>query len=434
MTAAKQSTRAIAAKICWEIIDQGHSLDRSLKQRQEILNLSSQDSAFTQQLVYGVVRHFWQLDNIANQLLQSPIRKKDRIIHFLLLVGLYQLIHLKTQEHAAVSETVNACKKLKKEWAKRLINGCLRQYIRKPASASDKSKLNHPEWLIEELQKNWPDDAMQIMHNNNTQAPMCIRVNRLKNTRDDYLKKLMQTNIEAITDQYSEDGIVLKKAVPVNQLPGFFDGAASVQDTAAQIAADLLSVKQQQTILDACAAPGGKTAHILERTNNQATVTALDISEQRCEQLQDTLNRLQLTASVKVADASQLDSWWDKTTQFDRVLIDAPCSGSGVIRRHPDIKHHRKPEDIEALQQIQQSLLCSLWETLKEGGLMLYMTCSILDAENSKQINAFLKKHNDAEIMPTKHPNALTLELGQQTLPGVHQMDGFYYCLLKKRG
>ena len=432
MTNHKHNTRAISAKVCWQIIDQGQSLDRCLKQQLETLNLPQPDRAFTQQLVYGVVRWYWQLNNIAEQLLQSPIRKKDRVIHFLLLIGLYQLSQLKTQQHAAVSETVNACKKLKKEWAKRLINGCLRQYLRHPISAGNAHTLNHPEWLKVQFSEHWSDQAEHIMLHNNIQPPMCIRVNRIQHSRDDYLAILKADGIPATADQYSQDGIILEKATTVNNLPDFFSGAVSVQDTAAQIAVDLLQLEETHTVLDACAAPGGKTAHILERTSNNANVTALDISAQRCEQLEDTLHRLKLTASVKSADACQLDTWWDKT-QFDRILIDAPCSGTGVIRRHPDIKHHRKPEDIQALKEIQKDLLNTLWETLKENGLMLYMTCSILKQENIEQIDSFMKTHNDAEIVPTAHPNALTLNFGQQTLPGIHEMDGFYYCLLKKK-
>lgn len=433
-----QNTRALAAKVCWQIIDQGHSLDRNLKQQLETLDLSQQNRAFTQQLVYGVVRWYWQLNDIAEQLLQSPIRKKDRVIHFLLLIGLYQLSHLETQQHAAVSETVNACKKLKKEWAKRLINGCLRQYIRQPIFAKSQQQfsqpsLSHPKWLIEQFTQNWPDEAEQIMMNNNTHPPMCIRVNSIYGSRDDYLATLNEQGIAAVADKYSQDGIILNKAVSVENLPDFFNGATSVQDTAAQIAVDLLQIEEKQNVLDTCAAPGGKTAHILERTHNTAKVTALDISTQRCEQLQDTLKRLNLTASVQTADACQLDEWWDKKTTFDRILIDAPCSGTGVIRRHPDIKHHRKPDDIVSLQHIQQQLLNSLWKTLKSNGLMLYMTCSILKQENVEQISTFLKTHNDAEMIPINHPNALTLEFGQQTLPGIHKMDGFYYCLLKKQ-
>ena len=436
MTPKKQNirtvnTRAIAASICWQIIDQGYSLDRSLKKQLEQQELSHKDNAFIQNLVYGVVRWYWQLNNMAEQLLQSPIKKKDRVIHFLLLIGLYQLSHLKTQQHAAVSETVNACKKLKKEWAKRLINGCLRQYIRQPTSPSEEYQFCHPNWLADQFAKDWPNQAEQIMLSNNKQPPMCIRVNRLYCSRDDYLTELENQNIDAVKDPYSSDGIILNKPTSVANLPNFFKGAASVQDTAAQIAVDLLQVEKTQTVLDACAAPGGKTAHILERTNNSAKLTALDVNSQRCEQLQDTLERLQLSATVKTANACQLGDWWDQA-KFDRILIDAPCSGTGVIRRHPDIKHHRKPEDIKGLLQVQQMLLENLWQTLKENGLLLYMTCSILKQENTEQISRFLQTHNNAEIMPINHPNALTLEFGQQTLPSLHEMDGFYYCLLKK--
>ncbi|MCL4162637.1 UNVERIFIED_CONTAM: hypothetical protein GTU68_013613, partial [Idotea baltica] len=229
-----------------------------------------------------------------------------------------------------------------------------------------------------------------------------------------------------------QDGIILQQATSVSALPGFFKGVVSVQDTAAQLACDLLNLESKQTMLDACAAPGGKTAHALERTNGDISMTALDVSSRRCEQLNDTLDRLDLDAKVYSADASIAPTWPIPESHYDRILIDAPCSGVGVIRRHPDIKHHRRPTDIEALKETQQALLNNLWPLLKPGGLMLYMTCSILPEENELQIRQFLQSRNDVMLNKIDHPNALSLDFGVQTLPGVHNMDGFYYCLLSK--
>lgn len=432
------NSRAAAAKLTWQIIDNGKSLDASLSAYFSDAQLSSQalsdqDKGFVQELVYGVCRWYGELDSLANQLLRSPIRKKDRVVHFVLLVGLYQLHHLDTANHAAVAETVSACKQLNKTWAKNLINGCLRNFLRlKTSSEVDPNRVSHPSWVCREIEKAWLQQAPEIFAANNQRPPMCLRVNRRQCERDEYLRKLMALNIFAIADPYSRDGIILENAVPVSALPNFDLGDCSVQDTAAQLACDLLTPEQGMHILDACAAPGGKTAHILERTDNRAIMHALDISERRCEQLNSTLTRLHLNAEIFVADATDTSGWPHPTLGYDRILIDAPCSGFGVIRRHPDIKHHRRPSDIETLNDTQKELLKALWPTLKPGGLMLYMTCSILPSENESQAKQFVSSQNDAMLVNIDHPNALRLKHGVQTLPGIHDMDGFYYCLIRK--
>lgn len=431
--AKKLNTRAAAAKLGWQIIDKGQSLDATIAQYFEDANLSPQDRGFVQELVYGVCRWYGELDAIAATLLRSPIRKKDRIVHFVLLVGLYQLAKLETADHAAVAETVSACKQVNKLWAKNLINGCLRTYQRNPTTLDTSGdELSHPEWIRRAIHKAWPQYYEQILQANNQRPPMCLRVNTMQTSRDEYLVTLEQNGIAADADQYSDDGIILKQAAAVSTLPGFETGACSVQDTAAQLAADLLSASQGMSVLDACAAPGGKTAHVLERADNRLAMDALDISERRCEQLYSTLSRLQLNANVIVADASKKPNWDTPQDGYDRILIDAPCSGLGVIRRHPDIKHHRRESDIETLQAVQATLLDNLWKLLKPSGRLLYMTCSILPAENETQIRRFVTHQNDAMLIEIPHPNALKLEHGVQTLPGVHGMDGFYYCLLEK--
>ncbi len=395
---------------------------------------TAKDKGFVQELVYGVCRWYGELDLVAQRFLRSPIRKKDRIVHFILLVGFYQLRYLDTAEHAAVSETVGACKQLNKIWAKQLVNGCLRNHLRNPVDISDASTCSHPKWLREQIADAWPHHALAIMHANNQRPPMCLRVNRLRYTREEYFENLKIAGIDAREDPYSQDGLILTQPVNVHNLPSFSQGACSVQDTAAQLAAPILDVKAGQTVLDACAAPGGKTAHLLERMNNQGKLTALDISENRCEQLTNTLARLNLDATVMCADASETPSWEIPPQGYDRILIDAPCSGLGVIRRHPDIKHHRRPADIDSLNKTQTALLRQLWKLLKPGGRLLYMTCSILPSENDLQVKLFVESTNDAKVMPIGHPNSMSLEYGQQTLPGVHEMDGFYYSLLEKRG
>jgi len=436
----KINSRAAAAKLSWQIIDKGQSLDAVLADyfsRQELgsQKLSPQDRGLVQELVYGVCRWYGELDQIASRLLQKPIRNKDRVVHFVILVGLYQLRHLDTAAHAAVAETVAACKQLQKIWAKNLVNGCLRTYLRNNPDQADDGKsennkildhrLAHPAWIAEKIEAAWPEYGQDIFAANNQRPPMCLRVNRRQYSRADYLDELNKMQLEASPDPFCEDGIIMNKAVGVSLLPGFADGAVSVQDSAAQLACDFLDPQQDQWILDACAAPGGKTAHLLERTDNQINMHALDISERRCLQLRETLRRLQLNADIHIADASKPPSWPAPDNGYDRILIDAPCSD-------PDIKHHRRPADIEVLTQVQSALLSQLWLLLKPGGKMLYMTCSILPEENQQRVAAFLAKHSEAQLVDFSHPNAMSLDFGKQTLPGVHAMDGFYYCLLEK--
>ena len=427
------NTRAAAARLSWQIIDKGQSLDASISAFFENTSYSPQDRGFIQELVYGVCRWYGELDTVAASLLRSPIRNKDRVIHFVLLVGLYQLRHLDTAEHAGVAETVSACKQLDKQWAKNVVNGCLRNYLRAPNELDkDAHTLSHPQWIREAIKHAWPQYFDAILEGNNQRPPMCLRVNRMQHSRNDYLGQLNNIGIDALADPFSDDGIILSTPCMVTGLPGFDQGSCSVQDTAAQISADLLDAKAGMSILDACAAPGGKTAHILERCENLANMQALDISERRCEQLSSTLARLKLNSEVIQADASNSPVWKVPSKGYDRILIDAPCSGLGVIRRHPDIKHHRRPSDIDSLVGIQASLLDNLWNHLKPGGVMLYMTCSVLPRENEQQIEQFVARTNDAMLKQIQHPNALTLKYGAQTLPGVHSMDGFYYCVLQK--
>ena len=430
------NTRAVAAKLSWRIIDKGQSLDSITKDYYSTHELGDQDRALVQELVYGICRWYGDLNQIASSLMDKPIRNKDRVIHFLLLVGLYQLRHLNIAEHAAVSETVKACKPLKKQWANNLINGCLRTYQRESKAYSlnepEMARISHPDWMAKAISAAWPQQAHAIFSANNQRPPMCLRVNSLLNTRSEYLSLLQKADIQAQADSFSWDGIVLDKPVSVTTLPGFFEGLVSVQDTAAQLAAEILDAKPGQAVLDACAAPGGKTAHLLERADNQLIMHAVDVSEPRREQLHSTLDRLHLNADVYLADAAKTPTWPVAKCGYDRILIDAPCSGLGVIRRHPDIKHHRQPNDIDALNVVQQELLQQLWALVKMGGRLLYMTCSILPCENQQQIELFLKNNKNAQAKDFSHPHALDLTLGKQTLPGIHDMDGFYYCVLQK--
>ena len=432
---AKTSARSVAARVLAAVISEQRSLTAVLAEH--IKQVEERDRGFCQQLCYGVIRWQPRLTLIADKLLKKPLKTKDTDIHALLLIGLYQLSELKTPPHAAISETVNAAKQLGKQWAGGLLNACLRNYQRQQneidaAIETDKQAIYaHPQWLLERYQLDWPEQWQQICEANNQQPPMMLRVNRQQNDRDRYLQLLADEGIEARAMDAGNEAVLLTSPCDVHKLPGFFDGMASVQDGAAQLVAGLLDIQPGQRILDACAAPGGKTGHILEQApDNQ--VIALDISDKRLESIAENLSRLNLSASLAAADAADTGLWWDGEA-FDRILIDAPCTGSGVIRRHPDIKLLRRPEDIDQLAATQQQLLDNLWPLLKPGGLMVYTTCSAFKQENEQQIEAFLQRHPDAGEVRPDRPPAQPRPFGFQRLPGDDVMDGFYYACLQRR-
>lgn len=430
-----KTSRAAAAKVISDVLRHHQSLNGILKPMQTAL--PDNETSFCQQLCYGVLRWHLQLQALADQLLAKPLRAKDSDINALLLCGIYQLRSMRLPEHAALSETVSACAALGKPWAKGLINASLRNYQRNQAEFDRKiidnpsAQFAHPDWLIEQFKTDWPTKWQSILEANNQQPPMFLRVNQQHYTGPQYLKILKQNNITATTVDSVAEAILLDLPCDVYQLPGFTDGHVSVQDAAAQRVASILRIAPQQRILDACAAPGGKTCHILELEPNN-TVIALDIDPNRLPQIIQNTERLKLNVTLKSADAGDVKSWWDGQ-YFDRILIDAPCSGSGVIRRHPDIKALRRPSDIESLVEKQWLLLESLWPLLKPDGLLVYTTCSIIKQENEQQILNFLSRHPDAKddiLFPepaTKRP------AGYQRLPGENQFDGFFYACLRRR-
>jgi 16S rRNA (cytosine967-C5)-methyltransferase len=424
--------RGLAAQILSRVINDGQSLTAALENQLPKLN-DHQDRAFVQALCYGVIRHYYALTCTLQQLLDRPLKTKDGDIQALLLVGLYQLQHMRVKSHAAVSETVSATRH--KPWAKSLVNAILRNYLRDAENIrchTDRSAtLNHPDWIIEVLEQNWPDQSAQIMAANDQAAPMSLRVNLLQGSREDYLNRLQQLDINAQISAYSPAGIVLDQAINVEQMPGFAEGLVSVQDLAAQLAAELLDVKPGQRVLDMCAAPGGKTAAILEQQPGLQSLLAIDVDANRLKRVNDNLQRLNLQAETLAADASQPETWaGDK--QFDRILLDAPCSGFGVIRRHPDIKILRRASDIETLQGLQSKILNAAWQLLAPGGILLYATCSILKPENEQQIAKFLASHPDASELTIEADWGMERPHGRQILPGDNQMDGFYYAKLGK--
>ena len=426
------NTRLIAAKVIGHILQDGQSLTAALDNALLAVE-SPKDKSFIQALCYGVCRYFYRLDFILNELLDKPL--KDTEIKALALVGLYQLNYMRVKPHAAVSETVLATQK--KPWAKALINALLRGYLRQQVDLEQKAdnsptaNASHPKWLLNRIEQDWPDQALTIFKENNQQPPMVLRVNRAVISREAYLQALTDQELAATPVSFCDSSLILSKPVPVELLPGFHQGQVSVQDTAAQLAASLLDVQVGQRVLDVCAAPGGKTVHILERQPHLKELVAVDIDAGRLSRVQENLERLNLSAQLLVGDATQPADWWDGQV-FERILLDAPCSAIGVIRRHPDIKILRKPADITALQQLQQSILEAIWPLLASGGQLLYATCSILKQENAQQVDAFLAAHTDAVEIVIDASWGIPGQRGRQILTGELQMDGFYYALIKK--
>jgi 16S rRNA (cytosine967-C5)-methyltransferase len=428
------NTRWVAARVITRVAQDGQSLTAALIDALKTVD-SAQDKAFIQALCYGVCRYYHRLDFITALLLEKPLKVQE--VKALLLIGLYQLTYMRVKPHAAVSETVQAARSL--PWARALINAVLRSYLRKQdaleqqADQVETAALSHPEWLIQQLEYDWPEHAKTILLENNQQPPMALRVNRAKTTMDKYLHLLEEQSLSAHKVVFSSSAIILDKPVPIEMLPNFAEGWVSIQDTAAQLAAELLDVQSGHRVLDVCAAPGGKTAHLLESQPKISELIAIDIDEHRMQRVSENLNRLNLQATLIVADASKPDEWWDGKT-FDRILLDAPCSATGVIRRHPDIKLLRKLSDITALTQLQKNILNTIWPLLNSGGLLLYATCSVLKQENEAQIEAFLATHNDAIELPISEDGwGISSKYGRQILTGESSMDGFYYARIVKQ-
>ncbi len=427
------NTRLIAARVLTRVIQDGQSLTAALDANLPALELSK-DKAFVQALCYGVCRHYYRLDFILTELITKPI--KDLEIKALALVGIYQLCYMRVKPYAAVSETVLATRK--KPWAKGLINALLRnfqreqEHLEQKANAANWVATSHPHWLVQKIEQDWPEHAQNILFENNQQPPMSLRVNLSRLSTEQYLQQLSTQAIKAVAVDGCPSAIILEKPVAVELLPGFMDGLVSVQDVAAQLAANLLDVQPGQRVLDVCAAPGGKAAHILEHQPQLKELVAVDIDSTRLLRVNDTLQRLKLTATLIAGDAQAPQDWWDGQL-FERILLDAPCSALGVIRRHPDIKLLRRADDIEVLQALQQNILHAIWPLLGPGGLLVYATCSILKQENEQQIAAFLATHADAkEVIIEDADWGIATIHGRQIITGTSAMDGFYYARLVK--
>jgi 16S rRNA (cytosine967-C5)-methyltransferase len=425
--------RYLTVKILVNVISHRRSLSDALSVLNKDKNIA--DHPFIQALCYGVCRWYFQLEVTARQLLTKPLKKKDEDIYLLILMGLYQLMEMHLPDYAAVSETVAVADKLKKPWAKRLINAVLRNFQRSDLHVTNEDDLqgyySHPHWIIQKLQQDWPNHWTSILTANNQHPPLSLRINQKKITRDQYIKKLTDAGLTALIIPETASGIYLQDPLDVQALPGFIAGDVSVQDGAAQLAAALLQLKPGQRVLDACAAPGGKTSHILEIASEGIDLIALDKDIDRLNLLEDNLARLDQKAQRVCCDAGEVENWWDRKL-FDRILLDAPCSAVGVVRRHPDIKLLRKASDIAQLTQQQLRLLNALWPLLKPNGILLYATCSIFKDENVEVIKAFLAAHLDGREEKIEQNWGLACAFGRQILPGMHGMDGFYYACLRK--
>ncbi|MGK2914285.1 MAG: 16S rRNA (cytosine(967)-C(5))-methyltransferase RsmB [Porticoccaceae bacterium] len=434
--AAPLPVRAAAAIAIARVIRDGVSLNTALAEGMP--RVVPRDQGLLQELCYGTLRWYPRLRLLVGALLAKPLKAADADIAALLACALYQLTWTRMPAHAAVNETVATCAALGKPWAKGLANAVLRRFGREretlEAALADDPEYQsaHPRWLADSLRAAWPAEADALFAANNGRAPMTLRVNLRKTRREDYLQALASAGIGALPTASGDAGIQLTAAVAVSQLPGFDKGLLSVQDEAAQLAAILLDLAPGQRVLDACCAPGGKTGHIFEREPGVAELVAIDSDASRLQRVRDNLQRLGLSATLRAADARNTSDWWDGEP-FARILLDAPCSGSGVIRRHPDIKLLRTATDITQLAALQLELLNRLWPLLAPGGKLLYATCSVLPAENDDVIAQFAAARTDVDSLPIAIGVGCASTCGRQLLPQLDGHDGFYYALLQKR-
>jgi 16S rRNA (cytosine967-C5)-methyltransferase len=424
--------RAAAAAVVGDVLG-GLSLNQALPPRLD--KVSERDRSLLQQLCYGTLRQGPRLQALLAQLLAKPLRDKDRDIQGLLMCGLYQLDSTRVPDHAAVAATVGATKVLKKHWAKGMTNAVLRRYLRERellAQALDSAAAaSHPRWLYQKIMAQWPSRGPAIIEANNQQPPMTLRTNNSHLDRNQYLGDLKNAGIAATAGKLSPYAVQLTQPMDVWNIPGFTDGQVSVQDEAAQMAAILLGASAGERVLDACAAPGGKACHILELQPALTELVAMDIDDSRLQRVTENLTRLNLAATLVCGDASQPPALL-LPASFDRILVDAPCSASGVVRRHPDVKLLRRDSDIAQLAELQLRILKGLWPLLKVGGTFLYATCSIFDEENSQVVQRFLQQQTDAALDQADLAWGEPVACGRQLLPAADGPDGLFYALLKK--
>ena len=430
-----EGPRALAVQALLAVARDGQTLTQATE-GVAAASADPRDAALVKELCYGTLRFQPRLDAWLAKLVERPLKAADLDVKFVLLLGLYQLAYLRVPAHAAVQETVETCRSLGKGWAAGLVNAVLRRFQREQAAIeaavadSPQARYAFPQWFIEELKRDWPEHWQAMLDAGNERPPFTLRVNRRVQSRDEYLAALASAGLEAKACVHSPDGVTLASAVDVKALPGFAEGAVSVQDEGAQLAEVLLDARDGMRVLDACAAPGGKTCHLLER--HALTLTAVEQDVKRAQRIRENLARLKLEAALKVADAAEVQSWWGGEP-YDRILLDAPCSASGVVRRHPDVKLRRTPGEVANAAALQARLLGALWPLLAPRGKLLYVTCSVFQRENAAQVAAFLAGHPDANPLPLEADWGVPAGPGRQVLTGEDGMDGFYYACVRKR-
>ena len=421
---------AAAARIVHDVASRGRSLE--VAARNHLSSVPLRRSSETREIAWGAIRWWYRYHAVLSRQLHRPLRKRDRVLESLLICGFYQYAHLDEPDYAVTASTVDAAALLGAPKAGGLVNAVLRAYLRAGRStdpADEETQFATPQWLLSTIRQAWPDHWRQVLETANHKPPMTLRINPLKMSRDEYLQWLRREGIIARSSALSPWGVILDKPMAVNALPGFEAGTASVQDAAAQMAPLFCHPAQDARVLDACAAPGGKTTHLLEHFRQLGSLVALDLPD-RCGAIEDNLSRLGLNAKVLGADLLDVDTWWDGIP-FDLILLDAPCSGTGVIRRHPDIRHHRRPADIVHYAAQQKRMLRQLWKMLAPKGEMVYVTCSILMQENDEPVRDLCARHPDAQLQKLQLAGATKTDCGIQFLPGTAQ-DGLYYASIRK--
>ncbi len=428
------TVRATAARILARLAGRGGALGEQLADRRKL-----REYGLLQEICYGVCRHHESLAFLLGELLERPLRQRDADLKYLLLGALHELRDLATPQYAVIDESVKAGHALGKEWSKPLVNAVLRNFQRQReklelalGQQSESIRYSHPQWLAQSISNDWPEQWLSIREANNRRPPLCLRANRRRGSRMEAMRLLREAGLACSPGRLAPSAVYLQQARPIGEIPGFAEGWFSVQDEASQLVPGLLAPEPGARLLDACAAPGGKTCHLLETAPENLSCVALERDPGRSEMIRENLDRLDLTAESVIADAGIPAQWWDGTA-FDRILLDAPCSATGVIRRHPDIKLSLRPKDIAAHSKEQSRLLRALWACLKPGGRILYTTCSLLREENEQAISRFLAGAGDAKTLPIAADWGLECAYGKQLHPGGSEgPDGFYFCLLEK--
>ncbi|MBS0193853.1 MAG: 16S rRNA (cytosine(967)-C(5))-methyltransferase RsmB [Proteobacteria bacterium] len=425
-------SRAVAARAIDAVLHDGRSLKAVLADALPTLP-DPRDRALVEAICFQALRHARRYRFVLQQWMQRPLPAREHLLESLLLAGLAQLDALGLPAHAAVAATAEAARNVRKPAFVGLVNALLRRAAREPLPVSEDPAIAHsyPDWLIARLRADWPQQWQDVLAAGNTIAPMWLRVNAATISRDAYAQRLREAGIDVDVPTWPPEALRLDVGVATETLPGWSEGLVSVQDAAAQAAVAALALREGERVLDMCCAPGGKTAAMLETA--AIDLLALDSDARRMRRVESALERLHLRRRVRlrVADASDVDAWWDGEP-FDAVLLDAPCSATGIIRRQPDIKWHRRETDIAVLTAVQDRLLDAAWRVLRPGGRLLYATCSILREENAARIAAFLARTHDAIGQPLDECYGEPANPGRQRLPGAQGMDGFYYALLGK--